>query len=101
MSLVNWTYLMEERLKARQPLDLMIAKQLGEEFGISHMSVIQKAKFMGLTYRPVERAPKKQRPKQSKSELVALIEAAVGVTPTGAVQFDLDTLEKIYQRLSK
>jgi hypothetical protein len=92
---------MEERLAQRQPIDLIIAKQLGEEFGISHMSIIQKAKFMGLEYRPVVRTPKKPRPERTKSELVALIEEAVGIEPTGAVQFDLGTLELIYQRLSK
>lgn len=101
MALVNWSAKMEERLASRQPIDLIIAKQLAEEFGISHMSVIQKAKFMGLEYRPVVRTPTKPRPERTKSELVALIEEAVGIEPTGAVQFDLGTLELIYQRLSK
>lgn len=101
MALVNWSPKMEERLAQRQPIDLIIAKQLAEEFGISHMSIIQKAKFMGLEYRPVVRAPKKPRPERTKAELVALIEEAVGIEPTGAVQFDLGTLELIYQRLSK
>ena len=99
MALVNWTVAMEERIASREPLNLLIAKQLAEEFGISHMSVIQKAKFMGLEYQPVVREPPKERPTRSKAELVALIESKVGVTPTGAVTFDLRTLEKIYAAL--
>lgn len=101
MALVNWTPMMEERLAQRQPIDLLVAKQLGEEFGISHMSIIQKAKFMGLEYRPVVRKAKRKTPQHSKSELIELIEKELGLTPSGAITFDLKTLELIYKRLTK
>lgn len=100
MALITWSHPMVERLKSRQPLNLKICKQLGEEFGISHMSVIQKAKSLDLEYKPVVREPKASKSQHTKYELVGLIEDALGLERTGAVTFDLKTLDLIHQRLT-
>ena len=44
----NYTPAMIAKLQAAAPLNLEIAKDLAADFGVSHRSVISKAKHLGL-----------------------------------------------------
>tara|TARA_B100000282_G_scaffold166124_1_gene120291 strand:+ start:147 stop:437 length:291 start_codon:yes stop_codon:yes gene_type:complete len=64
----NYTPAMIAKLQAAAPLNLAKAKDLAADFGLSHRSVISKAKHLGLDYVV---APKTV--KVSRSDLVAAI----------------------------
>ena len=46
----NYTPEMVAKMVAAQPLNLAMAKDLASDFGLSHRSVISKAKSLGLEY---------------------------------------------------
>jgi len=46
----NYTETMIAKIKSAQPLDLEKAKALASDFGLSHRSVISKAKSLGFEY---------------------------------------------------
>ena len=71
----NYTPAMIAKLQAASPLDLAKAKDLAADFGLSHRSVISKAKHLGLDYVPATKAAKKIR--ASKADTVAAIAKAV------------------------
>ena len=71
----NYTPAMIAKLQDAAPLDLAKAKDLAADFGLSHRSVISKAKHLGLDYVPATKAAKKIR--ASKADTVAAIAKAV------------------------
>ena len=81
----NYTPAMIAKLQAAAPLNLDKAKDLAADFGLSHRSVISKAKHLGLDYVVAPKAAKKIR--GSKADTVAAIAKAISVDPA-----DLDGL---------
>ena len=74
----NYTPSMIAALEAAAPLTLEIAKDLAADFGVSHRSVISKAKHLGLEY--VKASPKAKVAKGiSKAELTDAIRRAVAL----------------------
>lgn len=74
----NYTPKMVAALEAAAPLNLEIAKDLAADFGVSHRSVISKAKSLGLEY--VKAAPKAKIAKGiTKAELTDAIRLSVGL----------------------
>ena len=81
----NYTPAMIAKLQDAAPLDLAKAKDLAADFGLSHRSVISKAKHLGLGYIVAPKAAKKIR--ASKADTVNAIAKAIAVDPA-----DLDGL---------
>ena len=81
----NYTPAMIAKLQAAAPLNLAKAKDLAADFGLSHRSVISKAKHLGLGYDVAPKAAKKIR--ASKADTVNAIAKAIAVDPV-----DLDGL---------
>ena len=81
----NYTPAMIAKLQAAAPLNLAKAKDLAADFGLSHRSVISKAKHLGLDYIVAPKAAKKIR--SSKADTVDAIAKAIAVDPA-----DLDGL---------
>ena len=74
----NYTPAMVAKLQAAAPLNLETAKDLAADFGVSHRSVISKAKHLGLEY--VKASPKARVAKGiTKAELTDAIRQAVGL----------------------
>lgn len=74
----NYTPSMIAALEAAAPLTLEIAKDLAADFGVSHRSVISKAKHLGLEY--VKASPKAKVAKGiTKAELTDAIRQAVAL----------------------
>jgi len=74
----NYTPKMVAALEAAAPLNLEIAKDLAADFGVSHRSVISKAKHLGLEY--VKASPKARVAKGiTKAELTDAIRQAVAL----------------------
>ena len=74
----NYTPAMIAKLQAAAPLNLEIAKDLAADFGVSHRSVISKAKHLGLEY--VKAAAKAKVAKGiTKAELTDAIRQAVAL----------------------
>ena len=71
----NYTPAMIAKLQDAAPLNLDVAKDLAADFGLSHRSVIAKAKHLGLDYVPATKAAAKVR--ASKADTVAAIAKAV------------------------
>ena len=86
----NYTPEMVAKIEAAAPLNLSVARDLAADFGLSHRSVISKAKSLGVEY--VKAAPAAKRPTgPSKADLVAAIQKATNAD-------DLDGLEKATAR---
>ena len=81
----NYTPAMIAKLQGAAPLNLAKAKALASDFGLSHRSVISKAKHLGLGYDVAPKAAKKIR--SSKADTVDAIAKAISVDPS-----DLDGL---------
>ena len=81
----NYTPAMIAKLQAAAPLNLAIAKDLAADFGLSHRSVISKAKHLGLDYVATSKATKRIR--SSKADTVNAIAKALACDPN-----DLDGL---------
>ena len=75
----NYTPAMIAKLQAAAPLNLAIAKDLAADFGLSHRSVISKAKHLGLDYVAAPKAAKAIR--SSKADTVNAIAKAISVDP--------------------
>ena len=73
----NYTPAMIAKLQGAAPLNLEIAKDLASEFGLSHRSVISKAKHLGLEY--VKAAPKAKAVGITKAELTDAIRKAIAL----------------------
>jgi len=83
------------KLRASAPLDLAKAKTLAAEMGVSHRSIISKAKSLGLEYIKLAPASKKSAAKDTvtKADLLARIRSKIETDREG----DLvkEELEKI------
>ena len=74
----NYTPAMIAKLQAAAPLNLETAKDLAADFGVSHRSVISKAKHLGLEY--VKASAKAKVAKGiTKAELTDAIRQAVAL----------------------
>lgn len=73
----NYTPAMIAKLQAAAPLNLAVAKDLAADFGLSHRSVISKAKHLGLDYVAAPKAAKRIR--SSKADTVDAIAKAINV----------------------
>ena len=80
----NYTPAMIAKLQGAAPLNLAKAKALASDFGLSHRSVISKAKHLGLGY---DVAPATKKIRSSKADTVNAIAKAISVDPS-----DLDGL---------
>tara|TARA_R100001460_G_scaffold19506_3_gene40605 strand:- start:361 stop:660 length:300 start_codon:yes stop_codon:yes gene_type:complete len=73
----NYTPAMIAKLQAAAPLNLAKAKDLAADFGLSHRSVISKAKHLGVDYVATAKPTKKVR--GSKADTVNAIAKALDV----------------------
>ena len=73
----NYTPAMVAKLQGAAPLNLETAKDLAAEFGVSHRSVISKAKHLGLEY--VKASPKAKAVAITKADLTDAIRKAIAL----------------------
>ena len=73
----NYTPAMIAKLQAAAPLNLSVAKDLAADFGVSHRSVISKAKHLGLDY--VKATPKARASRITKADIVSAIRKAAAL----------------------
>ena len=74
----NYTPAMIAKLQAAAPLNLSVAKDLAADFGVSHRSVISKAKSLGIEY--VKAGPRARGSNgPTKAELTDAIRKAVAL----------------------
>ena len=93
----NYTPAMIAKLQGAAPLNLEIAKDLAAEFGLSHRSVISKAKHLGLEY--VKAAPKAKAVGITKAELTDAIRKAIAL-PDRSGDLTKDELSAILSNLA-
>ena len=93
----NYTPSMIAALEAAAPLTLEIAKDLAADFGVSHRSVISKAKHLGLEY--VKAAPKAKAVGITKAELTDAIRKAIAL-PDRSGDLTKDELSAILSNLA-
>ena len=94
----NYTPKMVAALEAAAPLNLEIAKDLAADFGVSHRSVISKAKSLGLEY--IKASPKAKVAKGiTKAELCEAIRKAVAL-PDRSGDLTKDELSAILSNLA-
>ena len=93
----NYTPAMVAKLQGAAPLNLEIAKDLASEFGLSHRSVISKAKHLGLEY--VKAAPKAKAVGITKAELTDAIRKAIAL-PDRSGDLTKDELSAILSNLA-
>lgn len=94
----NYTEPMIAAMRKAAPLNLEIAKNLAADFGISHRSVISKAKSLGLEY--VKASPKaKVAQGITKAELTDAIRKAVAL-PDRSGDLTKDELSAILSNLA-
>ena len=93
----NYTPAMVAKLQGAAPLNLEIAKDLAAEFGVSHRSVISKAKHLGLEY--VKAAPKAKAIGATKAELTDAIRKAVAL-PDRSGDLTKDELSVVLSNLA-
>ena len=72
----NYTPAMIAKLQGAAPLNLAKAKALASDFGLSHRSVISKAKHLGLGY---DVAPATKKIRSSKADMVTAIRKAASL----------------------
>jgi len=76
----DYTPNMIQRMRSAQPLNIEKCKALASDFGVSHRSVISKAKFEGFDYVPAVRKPKEARDVgPTKAEIIAGIRASLSL----------------------
>ena len=73
----NYTEKMVAQIKAAAPLNIEIAKELASDFGVSHRSVISKAKHLGVEYVKAQRAPASRDAGPTKGAMLASIRELV------------------------
>ena len=93
----NYTPAMIAKLQGAAPLNLEIAKDLASEFGLSHRSVISKAKQLGVEY--VKAAPKAKAVGITKAELTDAIRKAIAL-PDRSGDLTKDELSAILSNLA-
>ena len=94
----NYTEKMVATLRDAQPLNLAKAKDLAADFGLSHRSVISKAKSLGLEY---VAAPKRVASKangSTKAETLAAIRKALAL-PAREGDLTKAELESVFESI--
>ena len=94
----NYTEKMVATLRDSQPLNLAKAKDLAADFGLSHRSVISKAKSLGLDY---VAAPKRGASKaigSTKAETLAAIRKALAL-PAREGDLTKAELESVFESI--
>ena len=71
----NYTTKMIEQIKAAAPLNIEKARELAAEFGLSHRSVISKAKHLDVEYTPAVRKAASKPAGPTKAQTLAAIRA--------------------------
>ena len=95
----NYTETMIAKLRASAPLNLDKAKALASDFGLSHRSVISKAKSLGVAY---ESQPKRVASKNvgpTKADTLAAIRKALAL-PDREGDLTKAELESVLESLS-
>ena len=92
----NYTPAMVAKLQAAAPLNLETAKDLAADFGVSHRSVISKAKHLGLEY--VKAAPKAKALGITKADLTDAIRKAIAL-PDRSGDLTKDELSAVLSNL--
>ena len=75
----NYTDSMVAKIKAAAPLNIETAKELASDFGVSHRSVISKAKHLGVEYVKAQRAPASKRVGPTKADTLGAIRKALAL----------------------
>ena len=75
----NYTETMIAKLSAAQPLDLEKAKALASDFGLSHRSVISKAKSLGFDYISQPKRVASKRTGPTKADLLGEIRRSLAL----------------------
>lgn len=75
----NYTDAMIARMKAVAPLNIEKARELAAEFGLSHRSVISKAKNLDIEYTPAARKAASKPTGPTKAETLAAIRLALAL----------------------
>ena len=71
----NYTTKMIEQIKAAAPLNIEKARELAAEFGLSHRSVISKAKHLGVEYISAVRKAASKPAGPTKAQTLAALRA--------------------------
>jgi len=75
----NYTETMISKIKAAQPLNLDKAKALASDFGLSHRSVISKAKSLGVAYESQPKRVASKRVGPTKADTLGAIRKALSL----------------------
>ena len=75
----NYTETMIAKISAAQPLDLEKAKALASDFGLSHRSVISKAKSLGFEYISQPKRVASKRTGPTKADLLCEIRRSLAL----------------------
>ena len=75
----NYTEQMIAKISAAQPLDLEKAKALASDFGLSHRSVISKAKSLGFDYISQPKRVASKRTGPTKADVLSGIRSALSL----------------------
>ena len=75
----NYTPKMIEQIKAAAPLNIEKARALAADFGLSHRSVISKAKHLDVEYTPAVRKAASKAAGPTKAETLAAIRKALSL----------------------
>ena len=75
----NYTEQMISKISAAQPLDLEKAKALASDFGLSHRSVISKAKSLGFEYISQPKRVASKRTGPTKTDLLGEIRRSLAL----------------------
>ena len=75
----NYTPEMVAKLGAAQPLNLAKAKEFAADFGLSHRSIISKAKSLGLEYQAAAKRVASKRVDPTKAEYLGAIRKALAL----------------------
>lgn len=95
----NYTDSMIAKIKAAAPLNIETAKELASDFGVSHRSVISKAKHLGVEYVKAQRAPASRDAGPTKVAMLVSIRQLMDL-PTREGDLTKAELAAILDRLS-
>ena len=94
----NYTEKMVATLRDSQPLNLAKAKDLAADFGLSHRSVISKAKSLGLEYVAAPKRAASKANASTKAETLAAIRKALAL-PAREGDLTKAELESVFESI--
>lgn len=95
----NYTEQMIAKISAAQPLDLEKAKALASDFGLSHRSVISKAKSLGFEYISQPKRVASKRTGPTKADVLTGIRSALSLADREG-DLTKDELVAVFEHLS-